>query len=264
MTESANTSPPSNRRTGGATDPQASAAARKAQYAAQEAGETTPPTPELKPIAPALGAVVKPNPVISPTVAQINVAAAQDPFADLANIRVDQNFANTPGLRTLRTIIPVRRPGKQEFFRVNPDRAYRLPAAIMQDETEDKEVYLLMGGLHIQLPGEFKLVNLRLTISMQNVLAIWPVVIPGYNGERPNSWHVSAEDAASVAETRWTRVRSVKAVGGYELTVADGAFAKTEPNWPTEPFSELLKTAFAGKYIDNLQHPLIQRLFGRA
>jgi hypothetical protein len=226
--------------------------------------ETAAPTPELHPITPALAAAVTPNPVIPPTVAQVNVAAAQDPFADLANIRVDQNYANTPGLKTLRTIIPVRRPGPQEFFRVNPDPAYQVEAAIMQDETEDKEVYLLMGGLHAQLPGEFKLVNLRLTISMQNVLAIWPVVIPGYNGERPNSWHLSAEEAASIAETRWTRMRSVKALGGYQITVADGAFAKTEPNWPTEPFSELLKTGFTGKYIDNLQHPLIQRLFGHA
>jgi len=263
MNEAANIPPSLNRRRSGATDQEASAAARKAADA-QEAGKTMAPTPELKPIAPALAAAVTANPLVPPTVAQVNVAAAKDPFADLANIRVDQNFANTPGLKTLRTIIPVRRPGKQEFFRVNPDPNYRLPAAIMVDETEDKEMYLLLGGLHTQLPGEFKLVNLRLTISMQNVLAIWPVTIPGYNGEMPNSWHLSAENAASIAEMQWTRMRSVKALGGYQITVADGAFAKKEPEWPTEPFSELLKTAFAGKYIDNLQHPLVQRLFGHA
>jgi hypothetical protein len=245
MTKTANTLPSSNHGNG-----------------AQEAGEITAPLSVLKPIAPALAAAVTPNPVIPPTVAQVNVAAAQDPFADLANIRVDQNFANTPGLKTLRTVIPVRRPGKQEFFRVNPDPAYRLPAAIILDETEDKEAYLLMGALHTQLPGEFRLVNLRLTVSMQNILAIWPVVIPGYNGETANSWHVSGEQAASVAETQWTRMRAVKALGGYQITVADGAFAKKDPEWPTEPFSELLKTAFAGKYIDNLQHPLLRRLFG--
>jgi hypothetical protein len=177
---------------------------------------------------------------------------------------VDQNFTTTPGLKVLRTIIPVRRPGKQEFFRVNPDPAYRLAAAILVDDTEDKETYLLMGGIHHQLPGEFRLVNLRLTLSIQDVVAIWPVVIPGYNGESPNSWHLSAENAASIAEKQWVRMRSVKALGGYQITVADGAFAKKNPEWPTEPFSELLKTAFAGKYIDSLQHPLLQRLFGHA
>jgi hypothetical protein len=264
MTEVSNTPPSLSRRRSGATDPEASAAARKAAYAAQEVGESAAQTPELRPIAPALTAAVTPKSVIPPTVAQVNVAAAGDPFADLANIRVDQNFANTPGLKTLRTIIPVRRPGKQEFFRVNPDPAYRLAAAIMLDETEDQEVYLLMGGLHHQLPGEFRLVNLRLTISTQDVLAIWPVTVPGYNGETPNSWHLSAENAASTAETQWTRMRAVKALGGYQLTVADGALAKKAPQWPTDPFSELLKTAFAGKYIDNLQHPLVQRLFGHA
>jgi hypothetical protein len=121
-----------------------------------------------------------------------------------------------------------------------------------------------MGGIHHQLPGEFRLVNLRLTLSIQDVVAIWPVVIPGYNGESPNSWHLSAENAALLAEKQWVRMRSVKALGGYQITVADGAFAKKNPEWPTEPFSELLKTAFAGKYIDTLQHPLVQRLFGYA
>jgi hypothetical protein len=71
------------------------------------------------------------------------------------------------------------------------------------DDTEDKETYLLMGGIHHQLPGEFRLVNLRLTFNMQDVLAIWPVVIPGYNGESPNSWHLSAENAALLAEKQW-------------------------------------------------------------
>jgi hypothetical protein len=68
----------------------------------------------------------------------------------------------------------------------------------------------------------------------------------------------------SIAEKQWVRMRSVKGIGGYHITVADGAFAKKDPEWPTEPFSELLKTAFAGKYIDNLQHPLVRRLSGHA
>jgi hypothetical protein len=191
------------------------------------------------------------------------VAAAQDPFANLANIRVDQNFASTPGLRDLLTLVPVRRPGKHEFFRVNADPAYRLPAAVLIDEeNSEKDTFLLMGGIHTQLPGEYKLVNLRLTVSLLGTTAIWPVTIPGYNGERPNSWHQSAENAALQAETQWVRMRAVKTAGGYQLTVADGAFAKQEPRWPMVPFVELLKVAFAGKYIDNLQHPLVQRLFG--
>jgi hypothetical protein len=225
--------------------------------------ETAAPTPELHPITPALAAAVTPNPVIPPTVAQVNVAAAQDPFADLANIRVDQSFASTPGLKDLITLVPVRRPGKQEFFRVNPDPAYRLPAAVLIDEeNSDKDTFLLLNGIHTQLPGEFKLVNLRLTASLQGTIAIWPVTIPGYIGERANSWHLSAENASLEAETQWIRMRSVKTAGGYQLTAADGAFAKQEPRWPTVPLGELLKVAFRGKCIDNLQHPLVQRLFG--
>lgn len=159
--------------------------------------------------------------------------------------------------------MPVRRPGKHEFFRVNADPAYRLPAAVLIDEeNSDKDTFLLMGGIHTQLPGEYKLVNLRLTVSLQGTTAIWPVTIPGYNGERPNSWHLRAENTALQEETQWVRMRAVKAAGGYQLTIADGAFAKQEPRWPTVPFGELLRVAFAGNCLDNLQHPLVQRLFG--
>jgi hypothetical protein len=255
------TKPSQDCRHGDTSDPGANAAEPKAACTAQEVGETAALPPEPQPIVPAVAAAVTPNPVIPPTVAQVNVAAAQDPFADLANIRVNQNFATTPGLKDLLTLVPVRRPSKHEFFRVNP--AYRLPAAVLiNEETSDKETFLLMGGIHSQLPGEFKLVNLRLTVSKQGTIAIWPVVIPGYDGGRPNSWHVSAEDAAQRAETQWIRMRAVKDAGGYQLTAADGAFPQHEPRWPTASFGELLKVAFAGKYIDNLQHPLVQRLLG--
>jgi hypothetical protein len=223
------------------------------------------PEAELLSLRAALEPLVTPNQAIPPTIAQANVPAA-NPFADLANIRVDQTYASTPGIQTLRNIIPVRRPGKQEFFQVNPDPAYRLAAALLIDESdEDRVPYLLVGGIHTQLVGEYKLATLRLTIGLtSDVVSIWPVIIPGWNGERPNSWHLSAENAAVMAETQWVRMRPVKALGGYQLSVADGAFSKRQPVWPTEPFGELLQTAFNGKVIDNLQHPMIQRLFGHA
>jgi hypothetical protein len=157
-----------------------------------------------------------PNLAIPPTVAQANAAAVQDPFADLANIRIDQNFANTPGLEDRPSLVPVRRPGKQEYFRVNADSAYRLTAAILIDEeNSDKDTFLLMGGIHTQLPGEYKLVNLRVTVSLQGTTAMWPVTIPGYNGERPDRWHLTAENAALQAETQWVRMRADKGAGGY-------------------------------------------------
>jgi hypothetical protein len=46
-----------------------------------------------------------------------------------------------------------------------------------------------------------------------------PVVIPGWNGEVANKWHLSAENAVAHAEKHWTRMRAVKSAQGYQLTL---------------------------------------------
>ena len=44
-----------------------------------------------------------------------------DPF-DLANLRLDQSFVETAGVKKLLTTVPVRKPNPQDFVRVHPDR----------------------------------------------------------------------------------------------------------------------------------------------
>ena len=52
-----------------------------------------------------------------------------DPF-DPASLRLDQNFAETAGVKKLLTTVPVRKPNRQDFVRVHPDADFRLtPAA---------------------------------------------------------------------------------------------------------------------------------------
>jgi hypothetical protein len=219
---------------------------------------------ELPSLRAALEPLVTPNPAIPLTVAQANVAAANPGIFSLANIRVDQDFASTPGLVDLPMKPIVRKPGKQEFFRVHPDPTYTLPVAILLDETEDKTPYLLVGGIHLQLPGEYRRANLHLAVTTQGTKLIVVATIPGWNGEAPNSWQLSLANAIEVAKTNWTRMRSVKSAGGYQLTLADGALAAYAPKWPPESFETLIGLGFADKVITDLQHPLVQRLFGHA
>ena len=35
-----------------------------------------------------------------------------------------------------------------------------------------------------------------------------------------------------------------------------------EPQWPEEPFEQLLELAFSGRYITDLDHPAVLRLKG--
>ena len=66
--------------------------------------------------------------------------AAPDPF-DPENLRLDQSFVETSGVKKLLTTVPVRKPNNQDFVRVHSDEAYRLPAAIIELK-DDREVYL--------------------------------------------------------------------------------------------------------------------------
>ena len=52
-------------------------------------------------------------------------ADIDDPFADLASLRLDQDFTETCGVKKLLRTIPVRKPNQQDFVRVHPDPAYR-------------------------------------------------------------------------------------------------------------------------------------------
>jgi hypothetical protein len=48
-----------------------------------------------------------------------------DPFTDLSQIRLDQSFADSCGVKKLLSVIPVRKPLPQDFVRVHPDPTYR-------------------------------------------------------------------------------------------------------------------------------------------
>jgi hypothetical protein len=56
-----------------------------------------------------------------------------NPFHNLSALRLDQNYADTVGVKKLLTSVPVRKPNKQDFVRVHQDPGYRLtPAAIIE------------------------------------------------------------------------------------------------------------------------------------
>jgi hypothetical protein len=183
-----------------------------------------------------------------------------DPFHP-DNLRLPQSFAEAAGVKKLLTTIPVRKPSRQDFVRVNPDPDYRLSPAGLIEMKEDGEVYLVAPSLLPDLPGEFVGASLYLGINRQNVLFVWPVRLPGVDG-RILEWHRSAAEAAEHAMTKWVRVAANKALGAYELFEASGNIP--DPVWPSQPFNELLKIAFKNYLISDLDHAVLRRLRGEA
>jgi hypothetical protein len=181
------------------------------------------------------------------------------PFDNLSALRLDQNFADTVGVKKLLTSVPVRKPNRQDFVRVHHDPSYRMTPAAIIELREDREVYLVHPIMAQQLPGEFSTVTLYLTINRQGVLHLWPVKLPGPDGKH-NEWHRSAAEAAELAMKKWVRVTANMSLGAYDIFEAINDLP--EPVWPDISFDEILKIAFGRHFVDRADHPLVQRLQG--
>src|SRR5271170_912460 len=171
--------------------------------------------------------------------AQNNPIAALDPF-DPANLRLDQSFVETSGVKKLLTTVPVRKPNGQDFVRVHPDEAYRLTSAIIELK-DDREVYLVLPDIARELPGECSPVVLHTGINRQAIVFLWPVKLPTPDG-RINEWHRSAAEAAERAMTTWLRVKADMALGAYAMFEASSTIP--DPIWPPYSFRERLKIGF--------------------
>ena len=164
--------------------------------------------------------------IMSATISKLQ--AAPDPF-DPENLRLDQSFVETSGVKKLLTTVPVRKPNNQDFVRVHPDEAYRLPAAIIELK-DDREVYLVLPHVAHQLPGECAPVILYTAINRQGVVFLWPVKLPAADG-KILEWHRSAAEAAERAMDSWIRVKADMALGAYAMYEASSTVP--DPIWPT-------------------------------
>jgi hypothetical protein len=189
----------------------------------------------------------------------IENVTTSDPFNPAA-LRLDPSYAETVGVRRHLTTVPVRKPNRQEFFRVHADPSYRLSPAAVVELKEDRETHLITPAIAQQLPDEFAVATLLTAINRQGVLFIWALKLPSPDGKQ-NDWHRSAAEAAEMAMTRWSRLKANMSLGAYDVFEATGDLP--EPEWPELAFPDILKIAFRNHYVDQIDHPLIKRLLGQ-
>lgn len=180
-----------------------------------------------------------------------------DPF-DPAALRLDANYAAGLGVKKMLAVVPVRRPNKQEWFRVRPGDDWRLQTATYEDEAL-RETYLVDRALWSDLAGLIAPTLIVTATNRGGDLFLWRLKLPGADG-RPNHWTDSALAIAREAETGWRRMASNMQAGYYEGFVPEAALP--EPEWPDRTFSEIIRTAFKGRLIDGLDHPLLRQLRG--
>ena len=184
---------------------------------------------------------------------------AKDPWG-LESLRLTQAFDEAVGVSKQLTVVPVRKPGRQEFIQVRPGDDWRLDTAIL-DFKEESESYLIHPDLWSYLSDDVTFRRLVVTINRQGVLAVWPLKLPSADG-RLDAWSRSALDAAHLAESAWIKLQSNRSLGAYD--VYRGADDLPPPEWPGGyDFQAVLDLAFRDFRIDSLDHPVIRRLHGK-
>ena len=177
---------------------------------------------------------------------------------DLERLKLTQNFAVNVGVKKALTMVPVRKPNRQEFVRVRPEEDFQYSTGVLELK-EEREIYLVDPDLWSVLPGEIVPKILLTTISKQGVLTLWPIRLPGEDG-RLDNWNASAMEAAQLAQSQWVRVAANMSLGGYETFIATGDLP--EPEWPEKSMQEIMDIAFKDRYINSEDHPVIRRLRG--
>lgn len=198
-----------------------------------------------------LDLLLEPNPDTAPQ-------QADDPFS-LDNLRLSQDFDQAVGVRKLLTVVPVRRPSRQEFIRVRPGPEWQLDTPTL-DFKEDNEVYMVAQALWPEIYDDMTPRRLVVAISRRGTLFVWPLRLPRADG-RLDAWSSSALQAADRAQSIWVKLQSNRHLGAYELY--QGSDDLPAPEWPDYTFQEILNVAFRDFRITDLEHPAIQRLHGK-
>ena len=187
-----------------------------------------------------------------------STSSAPDPF-DPASLRIDPAVDAELGVKKPIIHVPVRKPGRQEYFRTHPDEEYRMPMAILELK-EEREFYAVVPAVAKALPGETRTAELRFCITRAGTAFLWAVPLPTADG-RENAWHKTARIAVEHSEREWVRMVANMGAGCYDILVAPPGLS--DPVWPEASLADLLRVAFGnGRLIDTIDHPVIQRLRG--
>ena len=155
------------------------------------------------------------------------------------------------------TNIPVKKPGKKNFFRVHPDPSYRLyDVGVIEEEGGD--VYLVNADLALpdDVLGFISHVNLLVAVTHHNKVFVW------FFKNTDTSWASSALRVARRAQDEWIRTKADFESGGYNIFTAPEPLRSKKPIFPPMSPEEIFTLAFDNRMITSVDDPIIRRLRG--
>ena len=172
---------------------------------------------------------------------------------------VDKPLVHLP--RVL-THVPVRKPGKAQFVRVNPDPDTVVRVGLLYNKPEETAgEFLVMPVLWEQLGDYSRICDLRMATTVGGQLFLWPVPVPPVEAGAEHQAHVTHRAAAERATEVWL---SIRYKGGIYMTTEATEEVPPDPDWGERTFDELLDVAFPeDNRIGDLNHFVARKLMGK-
>jgi hypothetical protein len=227
------------------------------QTVAVEAASTTPSTEDTA--APKAVPANGGGNGLRPPVAQTE--AAEEPEFDIGKYAY-----RAPGggvVKREQLVIPEGRP-KDTFFRIDPRPEMQMPVSIFEYAPAgqlSKDTYLLTPDVADYLGHRAKHAIIRVCMCRPAVMRLWAVKVPEVERGQPNGYVTSAWEALHVLEKLWACLVMNESRTGYDVLLAETQWP--EPMWRDGSIASLIAKAYRGRFVDNLDHELIQKLRGR-
>ena len=177
---------------------------------------------------------------------------------DFNALRLPANYSAGLGVKKVLNKVPVGKPDKTKFFRVNRGGAWIFPTFIYEDK-DAKEIYIVPPFMQPLMGTLARPAQLHAAIDRSDNPFLIPVYLPGEDGKW-NSWHESLAQGVEMAIDHWVRLTANMSIKANDINQATAALP--DPVWPATTMEELVKVAFRGKIIDSPAHPVIRALQG--
>ena len=170
------------------------------------------------------------------------------------------------GVEEISTRSPVRKPQRDEFFRVHPGAEFIIDMTLLEHNTgEERNLYMLSPVVVSELRASELAANLKrirvfTCVNRRSTVFLWPQVLPSTDKNSGRTWHETALEVADAAMKFWVKMHGDRAVGAYKFWKASGDLG--DPQWGDLDLQSLIRVGFKDRAITTCEHEVIRELRG--